>query len=97
MDALRLAGIALLSGVVFAVGLEAGHVYKDKMKYTAAFTALISRLRSLIEFDRGELAELYPACTGGDTAPLAECGFLADASERGWDDALEAMRGARVP
>jgi Stage III sporulation protein AB (spore_III_AB). len=91
VDTLRLVGIALLSLAVFAVGLTAGRIYNEKLKYTAAFISLITRLRGYIEFDRGELATLYPLCAGGDVAPLEEAGFLSDASALGWDTALEKL------
>lgn len=93
MDALRLAGVALLAAAVFAAGLTAGRAYGEGLRYTAAFAALISRLRGYIEFDRGELASLYLLCGGGDAAPLEAAGFLSDASEYGWSEALERFCG----
>lgn len=93
MDALRIAGIVLISAAIFTGGLITAHMQGEPLKYAKAFAALITRLRGYIEFDRGELATLYTLCGGGDTAPLESAGFLADASELGWDAAVEKLCG----
>ena len=91
MEALRLFGILLIAVAIFGGGLMASHAQGEPLRYAKAFSALITRLRGHIEYSRGELATLYALCTGGETAPLEAAGFLADASELGWDAALEKL------
>lgn len=91
MDTLRIGGVVLISAAIFAGGLITAHAQGEPLRYAKAFAALITRLRSYIEFDRGELATLYTLCGGGDTEPLESAGFLDDASELGWDAAIEKL------
>ncbi len=93
MIILKFIGIGLFSAVIFALGLAAGRAYNDRLRYLTAFAAMVTRLRGYIEFDRGELAELYPLCAGGDVAPLDDAGFLSDAAVLGWDEAIKKLAG----
>lgn len=88
MDTLRIFGIVLFAAAVFAGGLALSYAQSEPLKYAKAFVSLITRLRGYIEYNRGELAQLYALCSGGETTPLESVGFLADAAELGWDDAF---------
>ena len=89
MQPVKAIGIALISGAIFLCGIMLSRAQGEPLKYAKAFLALITRLRSQIEYSRGELRALFLQCTGGEAAPLEAAGFIADAAELGWDAALE--------
>jgi len=93
MEIIRISGIALLAIAVLAISYSACSVSRDRLRFAGAFIALITRLRGLIEFNRGELSELYPVCSGGGTESLEKYGFLIDAKILGWNIALENIAG----